>query len=227
MCGRTALATAPSVLAERFGVSIPDAYAPRQNIAPSEALLAVRNDQPTAATELTWGFLPEWADAPTDGPTPINARSETVEEKRLFSEAFSAQRCLLLADGFYEWAGPERRKQPYRIERVDGAPYAYAGLWSHWRGDDAERWSCVILTTEANETVGAIHDRMPVMLEPGEEQIWLDGAGPEAWRSVFDPYPYDYLRGYPVSTQINDSTYEGPACTTEIGSQSGLDDSGG
>jgi putative SOS response-associated peptidase YedK len=226
MCGRTALATDPTVLAERFGVTIREEYTPRYNIAPGDGLLAVRNDQPTCTEELTWGFLPEWAEDSGQGPTPINARCEGIDESNLFADAFASRRCLLLADGFYEWAGPAGRKQPYRIERVDGAPYAYAGLWSRWTGDGAERWTCTILTTEANGTVGEIHDRMPVMLEPGAEPTWLDGADSDAWRSVFDPYPDDLLRAYPVSSRVNDSTNDGPGVTEEVGSQSGLEDFG-
>ena len=226
MCGRTALATAPSVLQDRFGVTVSESYEPRYNIAPGDGLLAVRNDEPERAEELTWGFVPEWAEEPDEGPTPINARSEDVDENRLFRRAFTSNRCLILADGFYEWAGHEGRKQPYRIERVDGAPYAYAGLWSRWRGDDGERWTCTVLTTKANATVGEIHERMPVMLEPGEEQTWLAGADADAWRSVFDPYPDDVLRAYPVSSRVNDPSNDDPSIVEEIDpdTQTGLDE---
>ncbi|GAB7093209.1 SOS response-associated peptidase [Halolamina litorea] len=225
MCGRTSLAVDAATLADRFGVSV-EAFEPRYNIAPGSELLAIRDDRPDRAAELTWGFVPPWADDPDEGPRPINARSESVAENRLFEDAFGSRRCLILADGFYEWAGPEGRKQPYRIERIDGEPYAYAGLWSPWAGDDAERWTCTILTTEANATVGEVHDRMPVMLEASEESTWLNGAGPGDWRSVFDPYPDDELRAFPVSTRVNDPTNDDPCVAEEVGSQSGLGEFG-
>ncbi|MEF8857310.1 MAG: SOS response-associated peptidase [Halolamina sp.] len=219
MCGRTALAVGPATLSQRFGVDVPDTLQPRYNIAPGEELLTVRNTAEAETTSLTWGLVPHWADEPVDGPAPINARSERITENRMFADAFAERRCLVLADGFYEWGGPERSKQPYRIERVDGAPYAYAGLW--------ERWTCTILTTGANETVAPIHDRMPVMLQPGEEATWLDGDGPEAWNSVVTPYPDDELEAYPVSTRVNDPTNDGAALREQAPEQSGLDEFGG
>lgn len=222
MCGRTSLAVAPERLADRFGVDEPSAAEPRYNIAPGAELLTVRNTAPEETSLLTWGLVPNWADDPEDAPAPINARSETLAETRTFTDAYRNRRCLVLADGFYEWGGPGGN-QPYRIERVDGEPYAYAGLWERWTGDAEERWSCTILTTEANETLAPVHDRMPVMLRPGEEATWLHGDGPEAWNSVLDPYPDDELRAYPVSTRVNDPANDGPELLERAPEQSGLD----
>jgi len=221
MCGRTSLAVSPERLAERFGVDEPTGLQPRYNIAPGEELLAVRNTAPDETTSLTWGLVPNWADDPEDGPAPINARSETLTETRSFADAYRSRRCLVLADGFYEWGGPDNR--PHRIERVDGEPYAYAGLWERWTGDDRAHWSCTILTTRANETLAPIHDRMPVMLQPGAEATWLHGDGPEAWESVLTPYPDDELEAYPVSSRVNDPANDGRELLERTPEQSGLD----
>lgn len=240
MCGRSSLAVDPATLSTRFGVDVSQDLEPRYNIAPGEELLTVRNTAPAETTSLTWGLVPNWADDPDAGPAPINARSESITDNRLFADAFAERRCLVLADGFYEWGGPERSKQPYRIERVDGAPYAYAGLWERWTGDGRsgtggtgggennarERWTCTILTTRANETVSPIHDRMPVILQPGEEATWLGGEGPEAWNSVLTPFPDDELAAYPVSTRVNDPANDGPELLEQAPEQSGLDEFG-
>ncbi|OTF01850.1 SOS response-associated peptidase [Halorubrum sp. SD683] len=231
MCGRTSLAVDVGRISNRFGavpgdgVDIPQRY----NIAPGDDLVAIQNDAPEETDLLEWRFIPEWADDPSDVPTPINARSETVAEKQMFEEAFQQRRCLILADGFYEWAGQRGSKQPYRIERVDRAPYAYAGLWETWKPPEGDpRVTCTILTTEANDVVGEIHDRMPVMLEPDQEATWLTGAGVGELQAVCDPYPDEDLRAYPVSKRVNNPANDSPALLEEvdIGEQSGLDDFG-
>lgn len=230
MCGRTSLSVPVDVLTRRFnaqprsGVEIH----PRYNIAPGEDLVAVQNDAPAEFDMLEWGFIPEWADDPDDVPTPINARSETAAEKPMFREAFEERRCLIPADGFYEWAGSRGSKQPYRIERVDRAPYAYAGLWETWTPPEgAPRVTCTILTTEANAVVDDIHDRMPVILEREEEATWLNG-GVDELQSLCDPYPAAELRAYPVSKRVNNPQNDSPDLLAEIdiGEQSGLDEFG-
>lgn len=233
MCGRTSLAVDPGVLSRRFdakpatGVEIPQRY----NIAPGDDLAAIQNDAPEEIDMLEWGFIPAWADDPADVPTPINARSETAAEKPMFREAFKRRRCLVPADGFYEWAGQRGSKQPYRIERVDREPYAYAGLWETWTplSDGEPRVTCTILTTDANEVVAEVHDRMPVMLEPHEEVTWLNGGSVEDLQAVCDPYPAEELRAYPVSKRVNNPQNDSPDLLEEIdiGEQSGLDEFGG
>ncbi len=232
MCGRTSLAVDPGILKRRFdaqpgpGVEIPMRY----NIAPGEELVAVQNDAPEEFDLLEWGFIPGWADDPDDVPTPINARGETAAEKPMFREAFEERRCLIPADGFYEWSGSRGSKQPYRIERVDREPYAYAGLWESWSPPkgDGTRVTCTILTTDANDVVGEIHDRMPVMLEPDEESTWLNGAGVDELKAVCDPYPAEEMRAYPVSKRVNNPQNDSPELLEEIdiGEQSGLDEFG-
>jgi len=147
----------------------------------------------------------------------------------MFREAFEQRRCLIPADGFYEWAGQRGNKQPYRIELANREPYAYAGLWETWSANGGEpRVTCTILTTEANEVVGEIHDRMPVMLEPDEEATWLNGSGVDELQRVCDPYPADEMRAYPVSKQVNNPQNDSPDLLEEIdiGQQSGLDEFG-
>lgn len=230
MCGRTSLAVDPEVVGTRFDVEVPDDIPRRYNIAPGDGLVAIRNDATETVDMLEWGFLPGWADDPDDVPTPINARSETVARKSMFKDAFRERRCLILADGFYEWQGPPGSKQPYRIQRTDGEPYAYAGLWETWappNGGD-QRVTCTILTTEANEVVTGIHDRMPVMLEPGEESAWIGSADIAELQTLLDPYPESLLKAYPVSKAVNDPANDSAELLEEIdiGEQSGLSEFG-
>ena len=176
--------------------------------------------------EIEWGLLPSWVDDPEDSPRPINARSETAHEKPMFRSAFKERRCLVLSDGFLEWKRRRGSKQPYRIERADGNSFAFAGLWETWghNGDFLE--TCTILMTDANEVVGEVHDRMPVMLEPDDIDIWLGDGGPDAWQSVLDPYPDDFLTTFPVSRRVNDPSNDSSAVLEpiDIGEQSGLGD---
>lgn len=223
-------------LRSRFGAAptrVVEAYVPQYNIAPSEGLVVVTNESPGTMDVFQWGFVPEWADDPDDVPAPINARRETVTEKPMFRDAVEHRRCLVLADGFYEWQGNRGHKQPYRVCREDRQPFAFAGLWSHWTPhEDAastdgaeERRTTTILTTEANAVVEPIHDRMPVILEPNEEATWLDGPL-EAATGVLDPHPPDPLVAYPVSTRVNDPNNDDADLLQEIdiGTQSGLDE---
>ncbi|QLG28940.1 SOS response-associated peptidase [Halorarum halophilum] len=232
MCGRTSLAIDPAVLMERFDATPAEdvTIRPRYNIAPRDELLAVQNDAPQEFDLLEWGFLPQWADDPEDVPRPINARSETVAEKSMFREAFEQRRCLLPADGFYEWKGTRGSKQPYRIERPDRSPYAYAGLWETWTSAEGDpRVTCTILTTEANEVVEPIHDRMPVILEQQHEETWLSGGSKDELQSVLKPYPSDKLHAYPVSKRVNSPGNDSAELLDEIdiGEQSGLGEFGG
>jgi len=209
----------------RPGSEIPMRY----NIAPGEELVAVQNDAPVEFGLLQWGLVPHWADDPDDVPNPINARSETAAEKPMFREAFEERRCLIPADGFYEWSESRGSKQPHRIERVDREPYAYAGLWDTWTASNGDvRATCTILTTDANDVVGEIHDRMPVMLEPKEEATWLNGAGVDELQAVCDPYPAEEMHAYPVSKRVNNPQNDSPELLKEIdiGEQSGLDEFG-
>lgn len=238
MCGRFSLFVPPSVLEERFDAEAAEPLVPRYNVAPGDDVAAIRNADQGSIDALEWGLLPSWVDDPEDFPKPINARAETLGEKPSFRDAFAERRCLVLADGFYEWKGARGAKQPYRIARVDDEPFAFAGLWETWgangegtRGggtDDDTLRTVTIVTTDANETVGAIHDRMPVILEPEEERRWLSASDPADLHAVLDPYPDDGLEAYPVSKAVNDPANDSPDVIepVDVGEQSGLGDFG-
>lgn len=186
--------------------------APRYNIAPSQQVAIIRRRGDSAVRELAlvqWGFVPAWARDPGSMRQPINARGETVSAKPMFREAYRHHRCLIPADGFYEWKRAAGGKQPWRIQRADGAPFAFAGLWDRWKGGGQVIESCAVLTTEANETVRPIHDRMPVMLDIGRFARWLEGSPVEA-ADLIEPYR-GALSVFPVSRRINDPTHDDAA----------------
>ncbi|WP_435181438.1 SOS response-associated peptidase [Halorussus sp. AFM4] len=227
MCGRTSLFVPQSILEDRFDATAVEPITPRYNIAPSDTLATITNDASDEITQFEWGLLPSWVDDPEDSPTPINARAETVADKPMFRDAFEKRRCLILADGFYEWKGQHGSKQPYRITRVDDQPFAFAGLWETW-GESQEdvRETVTIITTDANDVVEPIHDRMPVMLERSDEETWLTADDPDELQSVLDPYTPDTLRAYPVSKRVNNPANESAEVIEEIdiGKQVGFDE---
>lgn len=212
MCGRFSLTLPAEAMGRLFGIefeTIPN-LAARYNIAPSQPVAVVRRRGDTAARELAmlqWGFVPAWARDPATMRQPINARGETVESKPMFRDAFRHRRCLIPADGFYEWKQAVGGKQPYRIQRADGAPFAFAGLWDRWKGRDGTVIeSCVVLTTEANETVRSIHERMPVMLDIGRFTPWLEAPPIEA-SDLIEPYR-GALEVFPIGRRINDPAFD-------------------
>jgi putative SOS response-associated peptidase YedK len=227
MCGRTGLWIDPDDLTTRFDADFAEGvdYQRRYNVAPGEDLEIITNESPDAIDQYHWGLIPFWSDEPEEGI--INARSETAAEKRPFQPAWESRPCLVLSSGFYEWqshnGGP---KQPYHIYREDDPAFAVAGLWAVWDGDE-ETIPCVtILTTEPNETVAPIHDRMPVVLPRDEEDDWL-AAGPDERRELCRPYPGDDLDAYEISTRVNEPTNDDPRVIEPLGSQqSGLEEFG-
>jgi len=226
MCGRYSLFTSPDVLADRFDLAeVPDVDA-RYNCAPRQSLPVIRGDRPDELTTCEWGLVPEWVDDPEDANRPINARSETVTEKRTFRDAVERRRCLVPADGFYEWVEEGGGKQPYRVTVGDDDPFAMAGIWARWEGEVAQTGlgdfgggdpdrsrvveSFTILTTEPNDVVEPLHHRMAVILPPDEESTWLHGDR-EAALDLLAPYPGDEMRAFPVSTAVNDPSNDSPA----------------
>ena len=169
MCGRYALHSNPEVVALLFGLSEVPAYAPRYNIAPSAQVLIVRQNE---AAMVRWGLVPRWAKDPTIGVKMKNARAESVAEKPSFREAFRKRRCLIPANGFYEWKPEGGRKQPYYIYPSGGALFAFAGLWERWN----DLQTCTVITTEANDKMATVADRMPVIVSPAEYSAWLEGG---------------------------------------------------
>jgi putative SOS response-associated peptidase YedK len=211
VCGRFSLTASGEELAEAFGLDQPPEVAPRYNIAPSQPLLVIRRErgQPRAAT-LRWGF-PGGA---LEGPgLLINARSETAATRQAFRESFQARRCLIPADGFYEWKRARDGSDPFHVRRRDQRVFAFAGLWTPVPKGASEAGACVILTTEANTLVAPIHDRMPVILPPEACAVWLDEAATgDALESVLRPLPPGELEARAVSPAVNSATNDGPQC---------------
>ena len=219
MCGRTALAVLADVLIERFDAEPTEPIEPRYNIAPGDDLAVIRNESPDIIDQLRWGLVPHWADDPAIGNRLINARSETLAEKPSFRDAYAERRCLVLVDGFYEWTERNGQKQPYRICKPDNAPFALAGLWENGR-DVA---TTTIVTTDANDVVEPIHDRMPVILPEEVETAWLESGDEE----LLAPYHGDDLECYPISTLVNDPTNDSPEIIEPVEvtrAQRGLDE---
>jgi putative SOS response-associated peptidase YedK len=170
---------------------------------------------------LHWGLIPSWAKDRKMGSKLINARAETVAEKPAFRSAFRKRRCLVVADGFYEWQQQEnkKQKQPFYFRLSDGEPFAFAGLWEHWQdttGEEIE--SCTLLTTEANDLMHPIHNRMPVILEPKNYDLWLDSEAtkPELLQPLLHPYPPEEMTAYPVSTAVNKPANDNAECINSI-----------
>lgn len=231
MCGRYTIVTPPDDLEDRFGATADRSLEPRYNAAPGQELPVVTNDAPDTISHLQWGLIPGWADDPRIGNRLINARAETVDEKRSFRAAYERRRCLVLADGFYEWAATDAGKQPYRVTLDDGEPFALAGLWERWHpprkqtgldefgdGDpDSEAdpvETFTIVTTEPNAVIEPLHDRMAAVLPPDGERRWLDGDGDRA--ELLEPYPAAEMRAYPVSTAVNDPANDSPGLVEEV-----------
>jgi putative SOS response-associated peptidase YedK len=225
MCGRFTLRTPLGLLVERFLFEMYEGeLTPRFNIAPTQAVAAVRivePESPRQLCQLRWGLIPSWAKDRSIGNSLINARGETVAEKPSFRSAFTRRRCLVLADGYYEWqkAVAPAKKQPYYIHLADGGPFAMAGLWEAWRdetGDAIE--SCTIITTSANADIATIHDRMPVILNEADYAVWLDPNGSDraVLQELLRPAPADSLAAGPVSTLVNSPRNESPECIRPV-----------
>ena len=207
MCGRFFfLASGPAVAGLFQLPDAPDLF-PRYNIAPTQPIPAVRAaDGGRELVNLRWGFIPSWS---KDGKlAPINAMSETAPDKPMFRSAFRKRRCLIPADGFYEWKATPgvKRKQPYAIRLADDGPLAFAGLWETWDGPDGPVESCCILTTAPNDLTATIHNRMPVILDPRDFGQWLDPKEQDAaaLAPMMRPFPAERMRAYRVSTWVND-----------------------
>ena len=227
MCGRFALMTPTEQLAMQFEVpetavaTLPPSV-PRYNIAPTQPVAAIRLDANGTRdfTFFHWGLIPSWAKDPNIGSRMINARSETVTEKPSFRTAFKRRRCLIPADGFYEWQKLGSGKQPMFIHPAEGEerPFALAGLWEFWSDPDGGTiQSCTILTTSPNELMAPIHNRMPVIIEPEDYDLWLNPEpDPEQGLHLLRPYPAEKMAAYPVSTVVNNPRNDVPDCVQPI-----------
>lgn len=210
MCGRYSLVAGADQLALRFAFDAGGLdLAPNFNVAPTQSVLAVRAaaDGPhREAALMRWGLIPSWAKDKSIGYRMINARAETVAERPSYRTALQRRRCLVIADGFYEWQREGKVKRPMRITLRSGEPFAFAGLWETWRDPEGERiQSCTIITTTPNELVGNIHDRMPVILPPDLEDLWLDPDVKDSaiLSDILAPYPAEHMQAYEVSPLVN------------------------
>lgn len=218
MCGRFALFSPEEILAAMFGVEGDRFPPPSYNVAPSRDVAAVRVAPQGAARRelalLRWGLVPSWAKDPSIGNRMINARAETAPEKPAFRSAFRRRRCLVPADGFYEWRKAGARKQPYYVRMADGSPFAIAALWESWEGPGGGVATCALLTTAPNDLLAPIHDRMPVILAPGDCAPWLDPEvrDPARLLSLLRPYPADAMTAFPVRPLVNNPATDDPRC---------------
>lgn len=221
MCGRFSLSVTEEALAAQFALEDLPEIAPRFNIAPTQETVVIRARESGAreAALMRWGLVPFWAKDRKIGSRMINARSETAAEKPAYRAAFKRRRCLVPADGFYEWRRENGAKQPYRIVAGAGEPFAMAGLWERWDKDpDGELLSFTVLTTSPNELVAPIHDRMPVILEPEDYATWLDPSVDDrgALEALLDAYPAAAMEAYPVSKVVNSPANDDPRCIARL-----------
>ena len=203
MCGRFTLKTPERIRLPNYHSDFP-ALKPRYNIAPSQDILTmVQRGSSREATLLQWGLIPSWS---KEAKGIINARVETIDSKPSFSESFKSRRCLILADGFYEWERHRKISQPYYFQMKDGAPFAFAGIWDRWRHNSRTIDSCAIITTTANQLLATIHHRMPVILETESHDLWLSEDSRSAdLKDLLIPYPADAMTSHAVSYDVNDA----------------------
>lgn len=206
MCGRFVRSSSVDTYARLFDAEGGFDLAPSYNVAPSQAALVARHTRGRRQlAQLHWGLVPAWARDRKIAYSTFNARAETVATKPAFRAAFRRRRCLIAADGFYEWQRATGDRQPYFIGLMDGGPFAFAGLWEHWRRGDETLESCTIIVTRANELIAPIHDRMPVILPPERYAAWLDPAldDPQRLKDCLQPFPASALQVHPVSSRVN------------------------
>jgi putative SOS response-associated peptidase YedK len=221
MCGRFTRKENMQHLAELLGLPLPPPLPPRYNIAPSQLVACVRTNPETTErewVELQWGLVPSWAKDPSIGHKLINARGETVAEKPSFRHAFKQQRCLVLADGFYEWKREGKAKQPYYIRMKDHRLFAFAGLWEHWEKEESAIESCSLITIHANAVLEPIHDRMPVILPEHAYSSWLDPTLKNVvyLSGLLEPYGAEEMEAYPVTLMVNNPRNDQPECVVPM-----------
>ncbi len=218
MCGRYLMTSPVDALRQLFKFEQRPNLMPRYNVAPTDEMPVVRRSR-QGSPELAimrWGLIPYWAKDKAIGSRMINARADSLETKPAFREAFRKRRCLVPADGFYEWRREGKIKQPYLIRRKSGQPFAFAGLWEFWAGPAQEEIrSFTIITTGANEVVAPLHDRMPVILDPDDYDLWLD-PGQSLQPGTLGPCPAEWLDAIPVSTRVNNVKHDDADCILPV-----------
>ena len=224
MCGRYTLHHKPEEIEERFDVEPVEEYlAPRYNIAPSQIIPVIRqslsDDNLREMAGCKWGLIPFWSKDPKIGNKMINAKAETIAEKPSFRQAFAKRRCLIPADGFYEWQKRGKSpSQPFYVRRRDGGLFAFAGLWEAWRTPEGETLeTCTIITVEPNELLSKIHNRMAAILKPEDEAVWIDPKSKvDELSLLLRPYDSDDLEAIPVSRAVNSPAHDSPECIAPI-----------
>lgn len=226
MCGRFTLTATAEMVADELDLADVPELAPRYNIAPTQVVPIVRaRPEGLALSSFTWGLVPSWARDPKISASLINARAETAADKPAFRSAFKTRRCLVVADGFFEWRREGKQRLPLWFRLRDGAIFTFAGLYEHWAGSDGRVIdSCTILTTEANELVRPVHDRMPVILERLERSLWLSGdlASKEDLLPLLRPLPPSRMVAIPVSGRVNNARNDDPECVVPLAEQGSL-----
>lgn len=222
MCGRYRLSRRKQLIEEYFDAQSEEDWNPRYNIAPTQPAPVIRQhpkEPRRALTLMRWGLIPIWAKDMSDAALKINARSETAATLPTFRDAMKSRRCIVPADGFYEWRRTGGQKQAFCFEVIDGQLFAFAGLWERWKNPNGE-WvkSFSILTTSPNAVTSSVHDRMPVILDRGDYDLWLDPAmtNVEAVTDMLKPYPAAQMRSYPVGPRVNNVTNDDAECSTPI-----------
>jgi putative SOS response-associated peptidase YedK len=221
MCGRFVRQSDIEAYAELLQAEIRSVLEPSYNIAPTQDILVARIDREGTRelVGLRWGLVPGWSQGPDNRYSMINARADSIASKPAYRNAFKQRRCLIAADGFYEWQKQEHGKQPFYIHLNGHKPFAMAGVWEHWRGaEDEVIESCAIITTDANDRVGKIHDRMPVILAAKDYKQWLDPnmRDVETLGAMLKPFPAGRMATYPVSTRVNSPGNNSPDCLTPL-----------
>lgn len=228
MCGRYRLTRKKEILAEHFGIEPDENWQPRYNVAPAQDVTVIRQDpeQPKrVASTMRWGLIPFWSKDPKMGYKMINARCEGIEEKPAFKEALRKRRCLIPADGFYEWQKSGGTKKPFCFTMADDSLFAFAGIWERWK-DPEGKWieTCSIITTTPNKLTEDVHDRMPVILHPEDYDLWLDPGFHDAatLTGLLKPYEAEAMKRFEVSTRINSVENDDPDLGPDVEIQPSL-----
>lgn len=212
MCGRFSFSPLTKIIEDRFDVKVDQQYRPRFNSAPSQNLAVISNQDPGILSYYRWGLIPFWAKDSKIGNRMINARAETITEKPSFRNSIKRKRCLVLSDGFFEWKKiNEKEKIPYRIMMKDESLFSMAGIWDSWKNEEGNLVnSFSILTIGPNALMENIHHRMPVILDPSDEKVWIGESSPESVISLLKPYPAEKMTAYPISRLVNSPSNDGP-----------------
>ena len=212
MCGRFSLHSNAHVVSLQFGLAQVPEYAPRYNVAPGTPILAVRAGERGVrrGVLMQWGLIPSWARDPAIGSRLVNARAEHIADKSAFRNALRHRRCIIPADGFYEWRTTGDRRQPYFVCPRDNVLFGLAGLYEHWKGPEGLIGSCTVITTQSNALMQPLHDRMPAILDAADYAHWLDPDNPDpvALLDILRPSPPERMTAYPVSTRVNNVRHD-------------------